>query len=270
MSNILTNLPTRKFVPTQQILNVPIAALTFAEQMQVILDWASSRQSKMVCVANVHMLMEAHWRPKFARVLADADLRTPDGMPLVWMMKLLGVGKAERVAGMDIFQSLCQKAQKNDLSVFFVGSEPEILDEMRDRLHREFPNLHIAGMVPLPFEPLPIAVDRDLVQAIENSGARLVFVSLGCPKQEYWMHQHKGKIKAVTIGLGGVFPIYAGLQSRAPGWMRWAGLEWAYRLLQEPKRLWWRYFRTIPPFLWLAFCQLTGLSQKTDSKVSCF
>jgi N-acetylglucosaminyldiphosphoundecaprenol N-acetyl-beta-D-mannosaminyltransferase len=259
MSNILANLPTQKLVPTQKVLNVPIAALSFAEQIQLILDWANSRQSKMVCVANVHMLMEAHWKPLFARVLADADLRTPDGMPLVWMMQLLGVAKPERVAGMDIFQALCQKAQKKDLSVFFVGSEPEILDQIRDRLHRDFPNLHIAGMAPLPFKPLPITIDRDLVQTINNSGARLVFVSLGCPKQEHWMHQHRGKIKAVMIGLGGVFPVYAGLQSRAPSWMRWAGLEWVYRLMQEPQRLWWRYFKTIPPFLWLASRQLIGL-----------
>lgn len=258
MSAVLTNQPTKQFIPTKNVIKIPIAALSFANQIKVIIDWARGSESRMVCVANVHMLMEAHWNSEFARVLTDADLRTPDGMPLVWMMQRLGASGQERVAGMDIFQAVCRKAQQQKIGVFFVGSEPRILARMRDRLEREFPNLDIAGMQALPFRPLPIDIDRDLVKKIDKSGAKIVFVSLGCPKQEYWMHLYRNEIKAVTIGLGAVFPIYAGLQSRAPRWMRLAGLEWAYRLFQEPKRLWRRYLKTIPPFLWLASQQLLG------------
>jgi N-acetylglucosaminyldiphosphoundecaprenol N-acetyl-beta-D-mannosaminyltransferase len=261
MSRTLTNSFTKRQVPTRTVLNVPIAALNFANQMQLIADWAMRGHSKMVCVANVHMLMEAYWQPKFARVLADADLRTPDGMPLVWMMRRLGAVRQDRVAGMDIFQSMCQKAQDMGLSVFFVGSDSTTLRKISDRLNREFPDLEVAGMEPLSLIRLPIVEDRDLIKTINRSGANLVFVSLGCPKQEYWMHAYQGKIKAVMIGLGGVFPIYAGLQNRAPSWMRIAGLEWVYRLSQEPKRLWWRYLKTIPPFLWLASRQLIGFSK---------
>lgn len=259
MNNILTDPRIKQIipnVPTQSVIDVPIAALSLDNQIRLIAHWAIAGENKMVCVANVHMLMEAYWHPEFGKILAEADLRTPDGMPLVWMMRLLGIVGQERVAGMDIFEGLCRKAQQEKIDVFFVGSEPAILEKIRDRLHQDFPDLRVAGMVPLPFEPLPISVDEELIARINNSGAKIVFVSLGCPKQEYWMHEYRDKINAVTIGLGGIFPIYAGLQTRAPHWMRDAGLEWVYRLLLEPRRLWRRYFKTIPPFLWLASRQL--------------
>ncbi|KAF3886890.1 MULTISPECIES: WecB/TagA/CpsF family glycosyltransferase [Nostocales] len=244
------------FRPTQKVLDFPITALRFNDQMQTILKWAKARESKTVCVANVHMLMEAYWNPDFGTVLQNADLVTPDGMPLVWMMKLLGARYQDRVAGMDILLAVCELAQKQNVSVFFVGSQTEILSRMRNRLETEFPSLKIAAMEPLPFRPMTPAEDEALVDKINSSGAGIVFVSLGCPKQENWMAQHKDRIKAVMIGLGGVFPVYAGLHKRAPRMVRDLGFEWLYRLLQEPHRLWNRYTTTIPPFVWLAFKQL--------------
>jgi len=200
--------------------------------------------------------MEAYWHPKFAHHLQNADMVTPDGMPLVWMMKLLGRKEQDRVAGMDILQSLCQQASEKNIKVFFMGSQPSILAQMRTRLEQEYPNLDIVAMRSLPFRPLSNKEDEDLVEEIHNSGAGLVFVSLGCPKQEKWMAEHQGHVQAVMIGLGGAFPVYAGLKSWAPLWIRQAGLEWLYRLVQEPKRLFSRYSQTIPPFLFLALIQL--------------
>lgn len=168
----------------------------------------------------------------------------------------MGARSQNRVAGMDILLSLCQKASQRNISIFFLGSESAILDKMRSRLEYEFPKLQIAGMEPLPFRPLTRAEDEALIQKIHDSKAGIVLVSLGCPKQEYWMNQHKDKIHAVMIGVGGVFPVYAGIHKRAPMWMRNLGLEWFYRLMQEPRRLWKRYKSTIPPFVWLAFMQL--------------
>jgi N-acetylglucosaminyldiphosphoundecaprenol N-acetyl-beta-D-mannosaminyltransferase len=130
---------------------------------------------------------------------------------------------------------------------------------MRQRLEREYPDLRIAGMEPLPFKSLSEisqAEDRELIEKINRSGAGLVFVCLGCPKQEYWMIEHRNKIQAVMLGLGAVFPLYAGLHKRAPQYIRESGLEWLYRLIQEPRRLWRRYGKTIPPFMWLALQQL--------------
>jgi N-acetylglucosaminyldiphosphoundecaprenol N-acetyl-beta-D-mannosaminyltransferase len=246
----------KPFLPTQKVLDFPITALRFKDQMQTILKWATARESRTVCVANVHMLMEAYWNPDFGTVLQNADLVTPDGMPLVWMMRLLGARHQDRVAGLDILQATCELAQQQNVSVFFVGSQTEVLSRMRTRLAKEFPKLKIAAMEPLPFRPLTPVEDKALIEKINSSGAGLVFVCLGCPKQENWMAQHKDKIHAVMLGLGGAFPVYAGLHKRAPRMIREFGFEWLYRWLQEPRRLWGRYTKTIPSFMWLASKQL--------------
>ena len=243
-------------LPTRKVLEFPITALPLEEQVKTIVRWASEPQSKTVCVANVHMLMEAYWNPDFGTVLKNADLVTPDGMPLVWMMRKLGAISQERVAGLDLFVAVCELAQKLEVSLFFVGSQKEILSLMKKRLKREFPKLKISAMEPLPFRPLTETEDKALIKKINDSGAGLVFVSLGCPKQEKWIAQHKDRINAVMVGLGGAFPVYAGIQKRAPRLMRNLGFEWLYRLLQEPRRLYRRYAITIPPFIWLACKQL--------------
>ncbi|WP_445633834.1 Glycosyl transferase [Nostoc sp. DSM 114161] len=251
----------RVLLPTQKVLDFPITALRFNDQVQTILKWASKRESRSVYVANVHMLIEAHWNPEFASLLRNADIVTPDGMPLVWMMRKMGAIHQDRVAGMDIFLALCQLSQKQNLSIFFLGSQTEILSRIEKRLEREFPQMNIAAMEPLPFRPLTQTEDEALIQKINSSGANAVLVSLGCPKQENWIAQHKGKIHAVMIGLGGVFPVYAGIHKRAPRIIRDLGLEWLYRWVQEPRRLFGRYSKTIPLFIWLATKQLVSSSR---------
>lgn len=241
------------------VVGSPVTALPFESQINLILEWAMSKMSKFVCVANTHMLVEAHWHPEFSSLLKDADLVTPDGMPLVWMLKLMGFRNQNRVAGMDILLSLCKLAPLREISIFFLGSETTTLEKMKKKLACEFPNLQIAGMEPLPFRPLTHAEDEAIIQRIHDSGAAIVLVALGCPKQEYWMSQHKDKIKAVMIGLGGVFPVFAGDKKRASSWIRDLGCEWLYRLLQEPTRLWGRYGTTIPTFILLASRQLLKL-----------
>jgi N-acetylglucosaminyldiphosphoundecaprenol N-acetyl-beta-D-mannosaminyltransferase len=248
------------------VINSPVSALPFESQINLILEWATSRVSKFICVANTHMLVEAYWHPEFAAVLKDADLVTPDGMPLVWMLRLLGARTQNRVAGLDLLLSLCKLAPLRNVSIFFLGSEPKVLEKMRERLVREFPNLRIAGMEPLPFRPLTHAEDEALIEKIHNSGAGIVLLALGCPKQEYWMQQHKDRIQAVMIGLGGAFPVYAGNHKRAPHWLRFGGGEWLYRLLQEPLRLSSRYGKTIPVFAGLALRQLLVCYLKKDGQ----
>lgn len=243
-------------LPSIKIIESLVTTLKFNEQIKLILDWSKQNIAKYVCIANTHMLVEAYKDSGFANVLNRADLVTADGMPLVWMMKLLGISRPDRVAGMDVFLSICQEAQQQDVSVFFLGSEPSILRAIETRLKREFPSLKVAALEPLPFRPLKTAEDVAVVDKINRSGAGIVFISLGCPKQEKWMYEHKDNVQAVMLGLGAVFPIYAGLKKPAPEWMRQSGLEWLHRLAQEPQRLWNRYFTTIPLFLWLSFKQL--------------
>ncbi|NJN86260.1 MAG: WecB/TagA/CpsF family glycosyltransferase [Leptolyngbyaceae cyanobacterium SL_7_1] len=244
------------FPPVHNVIGFPVTALSFDAQIDLMLQWASDRLSKVVCVANVHMLMEAHSNSEFASVLSNADVVTPDGMPLVWLMNVLGNYRQDRVAGMDILLALGQRMPTSNVSVFFLGSDRTTLQRIRNRLNREFPRLRIAGMEPLPFRPLTPEEDEAIVEKINRSGAGIVLVSLGCPKQEIWIHQHRGRIKGVMIGLGGAFPVYAGIHKWAPMWMRRTGFEWFYRLIQEPRRLWKRYYNTIPPFVYLATKQV--------------
>jgi N-acetylglucosaminyldiphosphoundecaprenol N-acetyl-beta-D-mannosaminyltransferase len=257
-------------IPKIDIIGSPVTALTFDSQIEIMVDWANEHKSRFVCVANTHLLIEAQWRTDFAAVLQQADLVTPDRMPLVWMMKLLGIHNQDLVSGIDIFLALCKKAQEKAMSIYLVGSQSLILYRMKLRLEKDFPDLKIAGMQPLPFRPLTLEEDKALTQEINDSSANIVFVSLGCPKQEYWMAQHKGQINAIMIGLAGVFPVYAGIQRRAPLWVRESGLEWLYRLLQEPRRLWRRYVTTIPLFIWLALKQLicTRFQYHSETEIS--
>lgn len=246
----------RSVLPKVNVVGSLITALTFEEQILLMIDWASRRLSKVTFVANVHMLMEAYWNQRFQNFLNKADLVTPDGMPLVWMMRCLGFTQQDRVAGMEIFLALCQQASERDISICLVGSTPEILSSVCTQLSKDFPSLKVNDPEPLPFRPLTEMEDKLLVERINSNGAGIVFVALGCPKQENWMSEHKNRINAVMVGVGGVFAVYAGLQKWAPKWCRDFGLEWLYRLVQEPKRLWKRYVTTIPPFIWLSLKQL--------------
>ena len=243
-------------LPVQNVVGFPVSTLSFGEQVEAMIVWATARQSKVVCVSNVHMLMEGHWHTDFAKVLGEADMLTPDGMPLTWVMSLMNGKPYDRVAGLELMLALCERAQKSQVGVFLLGSTDEMLSEIQRRLRRDFSDLRVVGVVSPPFRQLSFEEKNAISRQINRSGAGLVFVSLGCPKQERWMNAHKGKVNAVMVGLGGAFGVYAGKQRWAPAWVRNCGLEWLYRLKQEPKRLWKRYASTIPPFLWLAFKQV--------------
>ena len=243
-------------VPTQAVTGFPISTLSFDGQVNTIIRWAIARRSRVVCVSNVHMLMEGHWNKAFAKVLMTADMLTPDGMPLVWMTSLMKGKPQDRVAGMELMLGLCEQAQEKGVSLFLFGSTADMLSEIRQRLAEDYPKLRVAGMLSPPFRPLSEAENEQVVAKINRSGAGLVLVSLGCPKQEQWMSGNSDRIRAVMVGLGGAFPVYAGNKKWAPSWMRRHGLEWCYRLKQDPRRLWKRYASTIPPFVWLAFKQV--------------
>ncbi len=243
-------------LPTVNVTDIGITALPFKNQIDVIISWAKERSSRVVCVANVHMLMESRWNEGLRNVLEKADLITPDGMPIVWVMRALGIINQDRVAGLDIFRAVCYQAAKKNISVYLLGSTPDVLSKILDRLMSEFPQLVVAGIESPPFRPLSKAEDAELIERINQSGAGITFISLGCPKQECWMHKHVGEITSVMIGVGAVFPVYAGDKKHAPVWVRNNGLEWLYRLVQEPRRLLGRYLMTIPPFIVLALKQV--------------
>ncbi len=197
------------------------------------------------------MTIEAWRSSEFKAIVDGADLVTLDGMPLVKSLNLLYGIKQERVAGMDLMPGLISKAAQKNLSIFFYGSTNEVLDKITSRINREYPDLKIAGVYSPPFRELSEREECEIVEHINASGANMVMVALGCPRQEFWMARQKGKISAVMLGLGGAFPVYAGLQKRAPLWMQKCSLEWFYRLCQEPRRLFKRYFVTNSLFILL-------------------
>ncbi len=211
----------------------------------------SEKKSSYTCIANVHMLVEAYGNASFAEIVNQADMITPDGIPLTWGLKLLHGVKQDRVAGMDLLPDLLKEAEDKDIPVYFYGGTENMLSHIREDLPKLFPRLKIAGMFSPPFRELSVSEIEMTAQFINNSGAKIVFVVLGCPKQELWMGRMKNKINAAMIGVGGALPVLLGIQKRAPVWMQKNGLEWFYRLLQEPKRLFKRYAFTNSVFLFL-------------------
>jgi N-acetylglucosaminyldiphosphoundecaprenol N-acetyl-beta-D-mannosaminyltransferase len=235
-----------------QLFKTLVSTGGYQDYVQQIIRLAATRTSSYVCFANVHMLMEAYQQPGFNQVVNEADIVAPDGGPLSILMRHHYGIDQRRACGMDMFPDLLKAAQQNQVSVYLYGSTPEVLAAVTAKAQQEFPLLRIAGSYSPPFRPLTPEEDRAIVHAIQASGAQMVFVSLGCPKQEKWMFEHRGQIAACMLGLGQAFLVYAGMEKRLPSWARDLSLEWLYRLYLEPKRLWKRYLKTNSMFLFLA------------------
>ncbi len=225
-----------------------------------IIELAKKRKSGYVCVANVHMCVEANDKQDFAKIVNEADIVTPDGKPLCFALKWLYGIEQERVAGMDLMPSLLQEAEKEGVKVFFYGSSEEILSKIKLICKEKYPLLDIAGAISPPFRTMSELEINDDVDAINNSGAGLVLVALGCPKQEKWMAARKGSINAVMVGVGGAFPVFSGLQKRAPKWMQDWSLEWFFRLIQDPQHLFKRYLVTNTIFIVLLLKEKVKMS----------
>lgn len=234
-----------------QVLYINVNLGSYTHFVESILLFAEKRISSYLCVANVHMCIEAYQDKAFAEVVNGADMVTPDGMPLVKALKWLYGIKQDRVAGMDLLPDLLREAEIKDISVFFYGGTQDILVKTADYCRKYYPSLRLAGLLSPPFRELTITEKDDYINQINNSGAGFVFVALGCPKQEKWMAAMKGKVHACMVGIGGALPVMIGLQKRAPKWMQEASLEWLYRFMQEPKRLFKRYLVTNSLFICL-------------------
>jgi N-acetylglucosaminyldiphosphoundecaprenol N-acetyl-beta-D-mannosaminyltransferase len=231
------------------LLNSYISVGQYSDFVDHLISLPKNKRSSYVCISNVHMLIEAYHDKAFNGILNNADVATPDGVPLAKCLSFFYKVKQERVAGMDLFPSLMKKAEENNMSVYFFGSTEEVLDKVQERAKSEFPSLEIAGSYSPPFRSLSIEEKKNIAIEINNKKPHFVFVSLGCPKQERWMADNKDLINSCMVGVGGAFPVYAGIQKRAPKWMQKYSLEWLYRLIQEPGRLWKRYFYTNTLFM---------------------
>lgn len=241
---------------TQIVLSAPIDVLTWAQALARIAAWAAARESRYVCITNAHSVVTASQEADFCRVLTEADMATPDGAPVAWMLRRLGHADQQRINGPDLMWRYCAEATARGESIYLYGGLPETLERLQAVLAVQFPGVRIAGAYSPPFRALTPEEDAEVVNAINASGAGTVWVGLGCPKQERWMAAHRGRVNAVMIGVGAAFDYHAGTIKRAPLWMQRSGLEWLHRLSSEPGRLWKRYLVTNTLFVIGAVKQL--------------
>jgi N-acetylglucosaminyldiphosphoundecaprenol N-acetyl-beta-D-mannosaminyltransferase len=233
----------------QTVLSTPIDVIDWERTLDLLMAWGARRESRAVAMCNAHSVVTARRDPEFGRVLADMDLATADGMSVAWLMRRLGRDGQQRVNGPDLMWRCCERAEQEGQSIYLFGNTPETLQRLVQCLGERFPALRIAGTHAPPFRALTEDEDRRVVADINGSGANLVFVSLGCPKQEHWIHEHSRRIAAVMIGVGAAFEFHSGIRPRAPQWMQDTGLEWFYRMICEPRRLTGRYFSTNLSFI---------------------
>jgi N-acetylglucosaminyldiphosphoundecaprenol N-acetyl-beta-D-mannosaminyltransferase len=243
-------------VEARRILGMRVDATSYAHASHEILRWARQGESRYVCVATVNNVIEAYDDPGYQAVIEAADLVTPDGMPLVWGLRLLGVAGATRVYGPDLTPVVCQLATEQGVPVGFYGGAEDVLGTLTARLERRFPGLQVVYRSSPPFRPLTPEEERQTVEGLHRSGARILFVGLGAPKQERWMAGHRGQVDAVMLGVGAAFDFLAGRKRQAPRLVQRLGLEWLFRLAHEPRRLWRRYLYRNPRFIALFAAQL--------------
>jgi len=242
--------------PARTILGVRVDATSYGDATDRVMRWAGVGQSRYVCVATVNNLIEAHDDAQYREIMRRADLVTPDGMPLVWGLRLLGIPSATRVYGPDLTPIICERAAELGIPVGFYGGEPEVLDALTTSLERRYLRLEVSFSHSPPFRPLDHEEEEAMVRAINQSGARILFVGLGAPRQERWIAEQKGKVNAVMLGVGAAFDFLAGRKRQAPKVVQHLGLEWLFRLIHEPRRLWRRYLYRNPRFVVLFASQL--------------
>ena len=238
------------------ILSSQIDLTSYSKAVAQIIFWAHHNGSRSVYAANVHMLMEAHDHADFMQIVNAADLVTPDGMPLVWVLRKKGVPQQQRVYGPTLMLEVLKKAEEENIPMGFLGDTEEVLQKLSEKMLEKFSGLQIAVQVSPPFKPLSVEDDKILCSEINSVGVKILFVALGCPKQERWIAVHKGKINAVMIGVGAAFAFHAGVVRQAPAWMLKVGLEWLFRFCREPNRLWKRNLINNPRFAILVTLEL--------------
>ena len=218
-----------------------------AETVTYIEEHIEELRGSYICVSNVHTTVTGYEEEDYRNIQNTAALALPDGKPLSLYSKKHGFPEAERVTGPDLMGELF--ARDNGLRHYFYGGKEETIQVLSEKLPREYPSLQIVGMVSPPFRPLTEEEDARELQKMNDAKADIIWIGLGAPKQERYMYEHRGKVNGVMIGVGAGFDYYAGTIKRAPMWMQKMSLEWLYRLMQDPKRLFRRYFVTNFKFL---------------------
>lgn len=276
-SDLAPGLSALEIPPRTNILGVRISRTSYTEVAQVCRHWIADsnrratededpgRTAHYICVTSVHGIITAVRDRGFRSILNEADIATPDGMPVVWALRSFGAYVQSRVYGPVLMLTLCEQAQALGHRIFLYGGQTKTLERLCCRLREKFPRLEICGAYSPPFRPLSLAEEHECVKMLQESAADIIFVGLSTPKQERWMAQHRAYFPGkILVGVGAAFDFHAGTLRQAPGWMQQAGLEWFFRLMMEPRRLWKRYLLVVPLFLSLWPLQKLGLLRVSD------
>jgi N-acetylglucosaminyldiphosphoundecaprenol N-acetyl-beta-D-mannosaminyltransferase len=244
------------------VLGVKVSAINMEMAVDTIDGWIKDRRKHYVTVTGVHGVMECQRDESLRDIHNRAGMVTPDGMPLVWLTKAKGFNHVERVYGPDLMLAVCAKSEAEGYRHFFYGGAAYVPEKLASKLRQRFPKLEIVGTYSPPFRPLNADERSEIVQQINDAKPDIVWVGLSTPKQERWMSDFTPQLEvAVLIGVGAAFDFHAGLKPQAPYWMQRSGLEWLFRLMAEPHRLWKRYLVNNPAFVTLVALQTLGLKR---------
>jgi len=245
------------------ILGVGVSAITMDMALDVIDGWIADGRQDYVCVTSVHGVIESQSDLELRSILNQAGLVTPDGMPLVWISRLRNNHHVGRVYGPDLMTAVCSTSVARGYRHFLYGGAAGVPERLADQLRRNFPGIQIVGGYSPPFRPLTPEEDEAVIREINESKADIVWVGLSTPKQEYWMADHLDRLEApVMVGVGAAFDFLAGMKAQAPRWIQRSGLEWCYRLVTEPRRLWRRYLTIVPLFMVFIALESLGLRDR--------
>lgn len=249
MSDATVLVPESLSVRRCVVLGMAVDEVDYDAVLHQVRRWTVLQASRYMCISNVHMVMETYDDEELRAIINGADLVAADGVPVIWTSRWLGLQRQSRVFGPELAIRLCAMAAREGIPVGFYGSTPEVIYDLRRRIAEQFPRLPITFCHSPPFRALSEAEDRSVCDAINRSGARILFVGLGCPKQERWMAEHRSRLAAAMIGVGWAFDILAGRSKAAPAWIQKIGMEWLYRLAHNPRKLWRRHLRHYPRFV---------------------
>ncbi len=244
------------------VLGVGVSALSIKLALGQFDRWIAGGAREYVCVADVHAIMQSRWDDGFRTIHNGAGIVTPDGMPLVWLCRWAGRAAVSRVYGPDLLLATCAHSVAHGYKHFFYGGAPGVAETLSELLRARFPGLQVVGTHTPPFRALTAEEEAETVARIDAARPDFVWVGLSTPKQERWMAAFRPRLAApVLIGIGAAFDFHSGTKPQAPFWIQRSGFEWLFRLATEPKRLWPRYRKVVPQFLWYLALQKTGLKR---------
>lgn len=244
-----------------KIINYLINNITMNNLLEKIVYWYRKKTSRYICVSNVHSCIESYLNKKFKKAHNSADLALADGRPIYWALKILGSKNTEHLPGYYVTEKVCELANKKNIYIGFYGSTNKNLNEIKKKLKKKYKKLQIRYSYSPPFRKLKQFESKKIIKEINKSKVNILFICLGCPKQELWMHENKNNLKCTMIGIGAAVDFLSGNKILPSKFFEYLGLAWFVRLITEPRRLFWRYFSTNFLFIFLFFLQITGLKK---------